>query len=422
MQLSVTRKAKRLVVLIVLTAIALMLVPGGVGAVGLGVSPPQIDIKNALRGTTYEEQITVFNPDETTNTYGLDTTEEIASWVSYSLPDNPKIPVHSVSIPAKSNRAVIANIAIPGDTPNGLYSAQLLVTVLPPGAEGEQTGVGVGMQIPITLNIDVTGTQLIAGKVNDISTQDAETGYPLTIKVAFVNTGNVTAAPLIETDITYKGEKVDSFSHNSTKVSSGNAQLIQADWDTTGKAPADYLAKTKVTLDGKILMEKELTFKILPLGTLTRAGELKELSYDGNGIRGYVVKVMAVFANKGQIETFAEFNGEVYFGGNLIEAISSEKLLVKQYQEATLVAYFNPAEPGTYTVKGHITYEGKQTDTKEITYKAEALHDITKPPETTEAQTQAGNSKTWLYVAIGVVAVIVIAVVVVLLIRRRRYA
>ena len=421
MQLSVTRKAKKLVIILVLTAIALMLLPVGVGAVGLGVNPPQIDLKNALRGTTYEEEILVFNPDETENTYGLDATEDIASWVSYSLPDNPTVPINGITVPAKSNRQVIANITIPEDTPNGMYSAMLLVIALPPGMEPQEGQVGVGMQIPVQLNIDVTGTQLLEGKVNDISTQDAETGYPLTIKVAFVNTGNVTAVPLIETDITYKGEKVDSFSHNSTKVSSGKAQLIEADWDTTGKAPSDYSANVKVTLDGKLLAEKELPFKILPLGTLTRAGELKELSYDGNGYLGFIAKIQAVFVNKGEIETFAKFTGEVYKDGNLIQTISSEELLVKRSQEATLIAYFEPKEEGTFTIKGLVTYEGKQTDIKEINYNAKALHDITLPPKTTtEAPATAGNSKTWLYVIIGVVGAIVIAGVVVTLLRRKR--
>jgi len=69
----------------------------------------------------------------------------------------------------------------------------------------------VGMQVPILVHIEVTGTQVITGNVNDILADDVEVGYPLRLIVIFQNTGNVAAAPLIEATITYNGEDVASF-------------------------------------------------------------------------------------------------------------------------------------------------------------------------------------------------------------------
>ena len=86
----------------------------------------------------------------------------------------------------------------------------------------------------------------------------------------------------------------------------------------------------------------------------------------GVGVQpGNLAKVCAVFTNTGQIEVWAEFNGEVYLGGELIEVIKSEKLLVKRDSTENLAAYFTPQQTGEYSVKGYVLFEGKKTNVLE---------------------------------------------------------
>lgn len=400
--------------------------------VGVGVSPPFLSIDDALRGTTYENYLTIFNTDNSsTNTYGLSDYGDISGWVSYYLPDNPDTAITSIDIPARGNQRILVKIAVPADTPNGAYSGILSITAMAK-APGENN-VSVGMEAPVAVNITVTGTQNISGRVNDILAYDVEVGYPLRLIVMFENTGNVAAIPLIEATINYKGAKVASFSSNSTKVAAGKVQNVEVEWDTTGNAPAAYTAKVAVSLDGQVLLQKDVPFNILPLGSLTRSGELKDIVIDNAAIVSKPCKVQATFANTGQIDTNVYFTGEVYLDGNLIQVMTSDTLLVKHGQQDTLTAYFTPEQAGDLNIKVQATFEGKKSDIKEIDITAIALHDIILTPipseETqttatttgaTTTTTQSSQSSLPIYAAVGAAVVAVAGIFGVGVIRKRK--
>jgi hypothetical protein len=403
----------------IMAALILLVVSSPVAGLGLGVSPPQIVIHEALRGTTYEEIITVYNPDASANTYGLAASDNITGWVSYYRPDNTNTAIKSILVPAKSTQPVLVKFAIPAETPNGHYDGQLVVIATPEAQkETGESGVGVGMQIPVLVSIEVTGTQVISGKVNDIGAENVEVGYSLRIVVSFENTGNVAAAPLIQTTVLYNNENVAAFSSENTSVAVHRTQLLEVEWNTTGKAPARYLAKVVASLDGKVLAEKDLPFEILPLGTLSRSGEIKEVVIEGTAIVNFTSKVKATFMNIGQIDTMAEFTGEVYLNGNLVQAITSDELLVKRGKQEVLTAYFTPQQPGKYTIKVQVTYEGKKSDVKEVNLDVKALTDITLTPK----PNPVAKSPILLYTVIGVVLVALIGVIVVLTMRRKKPA
>lgn len=195
----------------IIAALSLCIAAIPAAAMGLGVTPPFLTIDSALRGTTYEEYVTIFNPDTQVNTFGLTASDNISGWVSYYLPDSPDTAITSIDVPAQSNQRILVKIAIPADTPNGPYDGQLIITAMTkaPGESGE-SNVSVGMQVPVIVNITVTGTQVISGRVNDVLAYDVEVGYPLRLIVMYENTGNVAAAPLIEATITYKARAMIS--------------------------------------------------------------------------------------------------------------------------------------------------------------------------------------------------------------------
>ncbi len=395
-------------------------------AVGVGVTPPFLDIDDALRGTTYEEYITAFNTDNSSaNTYGLAASGDISGWVSYYLPDSPDTAITSIDIPASGTQTILVKIAIPADTPNGAYDGMLSITATAK-APGEN-GVNVSVDAPVVVTIQVTGTQNISGKVNDILAYDVEVGYPLRLIVMFENTGNVEAAPLIEAAIVYQDIEVDTFSSSSTKVAAGTTGNLEAEWDTTGNAPAEYTAKVTVSLDGKVLMQKDVPFNILPLGELTRSGDLKDVFIDNAAIVGKPLKVQATFANTGQIDTNVYFTGEVYLEGNLIQVMTSDTLLVRPGQQEVLTAYFTPEQAGDLNIKIQANYEGKKSNIEEINITGIAVHDIVSPTEpsevtsTTAATTETQSSSSLpIYAAVGAVVVAIVGIVGVGTIRRKR--
>ena len=202
-----------------MASLLLLAVSSPVAGLGVGVSPEHIIIQDALRGYTYEEYIKVFNPDVSENTYGLAASDNITGWVSYSRPDKPDTAITSILIPPKSNQRLLVKFAIPSEIPNGSYDGELLVIAKPEAQEETgEGGVGVGLQMPILVSIEVTGTQFISGKVNDIKAENVEVGYPLRVVVYFENTGNVAATPLIQTTVLYNNENVAAFSSDNTSV------------------------------------------------------------------------------------------------------------------------------------------------------------------------------------------------------------
>jgi hypothetical protein len=425
-------KGARALLAAITAALLLGVLSGPAAGMGLGVTPPQLEITDALRGNTYEENIIVFNTDNVTHSYGLTTTDNLASWVSYYLPDDPDTAITSIEVAGRDengvgSKTVLVKIAIPADTPNDTYEGQLLITAV--AGEASESGVGVGMQVPVLVSIDVTGTQIISGKVTDILAEDVEVGYPLRVIVMFQNTGNVAEAPTIETTITYKGEDVANFISDSTKVAPGKAGNIEVEWDTTGNAPAEYAAKVVVSLNGEVLKQKAIVFNILPLGQLTRSGEITDVTIEGSTVVGITCKVQATFKNTGQIDTNVYFTGEAYLGDTFIQVITSDTLLVKRGQEGVLTAYYNPEQGGDITLKIQANYEGKLSEIKEIAVEVIILHDITLSPKPSEeAQTQASStalatqsqSSAPLYGAVGAIVVIIAGIFGVGTLRKRK--
>ena len=342
-----------------------------VTAGGLGIAPRSIIVNDALRGSEYERTITVFNICNQTLTLSLNASEDAGSWISFYEVDNPATSIETMTLEGE-NATILLKIKVPEDATNGPHNASILVQTAPPAAGG--TGSGVVFGINADLSVEVTGTQILAGVVKSITTRDTEVNYPLRIQVLFQNTGNVIAKPEIKTVITRNGTFVARFSYADTVIKSGATETISMEWETTGMDSGDYVANVTVSLGGEIIAEHELPFKLFPVGTLSRQGNLTEISYTGAPLVGTTVKILASFANTGEIDTRAKFIGEVYVDGNLVDTITSEELLVPVRETVTLIAYLKLEQGSSYTIKGHVLYEGKTTETKELSFAA-----ITKP-------------------------------------------
>lgn len=351
---------------IVVIGLILMILPLNAEATGIAVSPSKIEINDALKGTESERVLTIFNTDTLEDTFSLNATGDISDWISFYRVEDTTMQINTITIPAKDEATVLIKFAIPNDAPKGEYTSKIYVQSIPPEVGGGQAAVMIKM--PVDITIKVTGTQILAGVVKSITTGDTEVNHPLRINIEFQNTGNVVARPDIAVKITKDEKIIDEFTQSETGVKVDSKEIIPVEWDTTGRESGDYVANVTVSLGEEVLATQGLQFKLLPVGTLSTQGNLTGISFKGEPSVGKTLKILASFINTGEIDTKAKFIGEVYVDGELVDTISSEELLVPVRETGTLTAYLKIEKDGSYVINGHAVYEGKTTETKELSF------------------------------------------------------
>lgn len=347
-------------------------------AIGLGVSPASITISDAMKGSTYEKTFTAFNTGDEDGVFSLEATGDSKDWITfYEL--NGDTPINSTEISSKGSKKLVAKIKIPGDAANDIYNSTLYVQTTPTGTTQGGAVAQAVIRIPLKLSIAVTGTQRLEGIVKSIKLRDTEVDYPLKIFIEFQNTGNVAAKPMISVNISKDGKFIESFTASPTSVKIETTEIIQVEWNTTGRDEGDYSARVIVSLDGKILEEKTLPFTIHPVGTLTRQGNLTSIEIEGEPLVNRVVKIKGNFVNTGYIDTTSKFYAEIYKDGEFIDTIESEEMLVPVEDTISLVSYYKITDSGDYIINGKVVYGNKETDTYEKTFNVPSIGNKNTP-------------------------------------------
>lgn len=400
---SITKSA----VITLISLLLLWLFPAPAAAGGLGVTPPTLELTDALKGDEYQRTVRLFNTMEEPTNLSLSTSGDISQWVTFYDQGDLTTPIENIAVPSKENASVLVRFSIPDDAANGTYSGSLHAETGPLGEEGGQS---IRLRTSVTVTISVTGTQVLRGTVNQIEARYTEIGLPLCIEVTFANTGNVVAQPDISVTITRDNKSVAQFSHGETAVAVDSQQIIKLEWDTSGSEAGDYLAAVDVSLGGSSITTKKLPFKILPRGSLTGDGKLLSLDYEGQPATNTVTKIQGTFQNTGPVETRAKFIAEIYRDGNLVDALQSEESVIPAGKQGTLTSYFKPDQPGSYSVKGHVIYEGKKTGEKEVSFTVAG-----------NGGTEAGQPFNLAVPAvIGVIGILIIVIIYILLRARQQ--
>lgn len=342
-------------------------------AIGIGISPAEIILNNSLKGSEYESSLTVLNPGNEAMNFSLGSSGSIGEWVSFYNLNNSENKIYNVKIPGKDRATVLVKIKVPLDAANAIYNGSLDVMSIPDVSTGTGSGQSLIIGASTKVTIDITGEEIIEGNVFGIMTKNIEPGYPLEIITRFQNTGNVVVTPKIAITILYEKNIINSFIHETTSVKPGITELIIGKWMTTAaNIPANYTANVEVSLNGKILKSENLSFQILPVGTLTKSGNLTQIILEDKPDIDTVVKVRAYFTNTGQIETQAKFSAEVFKDNKLIDTISSDELTAPINKEIVLLSYLKLTSPGDYSIKGKVIFSGKETPVKEYLFKVNA--------------------------------------------------
>ncbi len=310
-----------------------------VSAAGIAVGPSSLAIDNALRGGSFERSLTIFNPSDTGFDVVLKTEGSAKDWIKFSAIDGSK-EIQKVYAPKKGQIPVLMRVKVPDDAANGRYTAKVIVETVP--GEKVPGSVGTILQATSTLEITVTDVERVSGEVMSIVVRDTEVDIPLGVEVGFKNTGNVVVTPEITAVISRDGTVIDTISEAKTPVRPTFTERIVVHWPNEGLAAGTYQADVTVSLRGAVLAEEGRTFAILPLGSLTRQGELTDLGYEGALTVGKPIKITGLFKNSGSIATRARLSGEVYRGGSLVDVISGDEMTVLVFSENPLTAYYTP--------------------------------------------------------------------------------
>ncbi|MFO8011287.1 MAG: hypothetical protein R6U89_10835 [Dehalococcoidia bacterium] len=362
---------------------------------GLGISPPSINIQNALHNETYTRTINVLYNGTSQVTLDVTARGDISNWVSFYGPEDPSTSIESLTVTPGEWTYIEARFIIPDNAPVGQNTGVINFTANPPESQDEesQQGITLKVQQQAPVIIEVAGHAVLSGEFKGMSAIDTEIGQVLRIKYQFHNTGNVKATPEAAVDIIQDGVTVDSFSSTGQSVMPSITQSIGIEWPTDGRLPGDYSAHVKITLDGEELAENDVNFTLLPIGTLTRLGVLNDLVVENAQLEvGALARVLASFTNIGKLDTKARFLAEVRRDGELIDTIQSSEVLVPVAESAEIICYYKTDSPGKYKITGYVNYEGKQTDVREVTFEiieapAEqaVTEDIPAAPEVTKA-------------------------------------
>ena len=366
----VTTRAVKLALAALAACVAGLLLLGPVRAQGVGVVPAIVDITDAVRGGEYTKLVTLLNETDADSTFEVARDGEAAGWVLLHPLEDPTKSLDSVVVPANGATRVLLSVAVPPDAPNGVQNGvisfkSVITNNDPAGAARARVSTGITVQ----LKVNVSGLEKLSGTVLDVSASDVEAGDPLRIETAFSNTGNVKAQPEIKFQVKDSaGAVVGEASSSDTAVGAGQTSTVESLWDTSGKDLGAYVASVAVTLGGNQIYTQDVAFQIVEVGTLRGLGVLQKITLENSPDPGGVAEIAARFQNKAHTETRAVFVAEIYYGDQLVDTITTSDQLVQPDEVATIKGSVNVMEKGKYTVRGKVTFDGKSTDAKELSF------------------------------------------------------
>jgi len=247
--------------------LVLCLLPAPVAAGGLGVTPPTLEIADALKGGEYQRTVRLFNTMEEVTNLSLSTSGDISQWVTFYDPGDLTTPIESIAVPSKENTSVLVKLSIPDDTANGTYSGSLHAET---GALGEEGGQGIRLHTSVAVTISVTEPQG-DGKLLSLDYEGQPATNAVTkIQATFQNTGTVETQAKFIAEVYRDGNLVDALQSEESIVAAGKQDTLTSYFKPD--QPGNYSVKGHVIYGEKKTEEKEISFTVAGDGG-TEAGQ-----------------------------------------------------------------------------------------------------------------------------------------------------
>jgi len=343
--------------------IAFLVMPAVVSAVGLGISPSQVEQASLVRGSKLETTVTLSRADSAGDlNFTVQGEGDIADWVTTEFGNTFTFPSGQQRFPVD----VIVNV--PNDAANGSYTGNVrFISSSVNSASGIGNEIQVSVNALLKMNLTISGDQVLKYEISDVIIPAIEEGWPLELVIGIENQGNVSAAPTkVEIDFynKYNEQKLSSTSITNM-TGSKIASFSQGDYvvtTDTDLGEGQYWARIDIYKDGEVLKNTEVIFDVVPAGSLEKTAELLSVTTNNkNPIKGDLVKVDGVLKNTGNANIIAELVVEVNKDGKLLRAINSEPVAVRISNQEKLSVYYEPKEAGDYELNVFAKFSGIET-------------------------------------------------------------
>lgn len=259
------RKSIYLKSMYILLLALLISAPLGTQAIGLVTKP--IEIKDALKGKTYQDEMIIVNSDKTIERLEFVATGQIATWTKfYGL--NDKINATTTGeITPQGRLNMIVQFTVPSSTPNGTYQGSVSV-IKKAGSKTtkDESVASMEQKIDREVSITVKGVETIKFNVSVIPASYApKPNEPLSIRFIYDNQGNVSIQPQIQIkimqDTTIFHNAIYPFPEELSAVLPGSIEEIsKIEIPTNNLQPGKYLVELNFLVNGESAVQKYFHF------------------------------------------------------------------------------------------------------------------------------------------------------------------
>lgn len=235
---------KNILKILTIAIFGLIIIPCTSYAIGQITSPIIID--DALRGNTYEEELTIINTEDKAVSIDLKAEGGIADWTTFIDPEDSNKNISSIQMEAQESVKVIAKFNIPSDTDIGDHKGVISVIKKADNtsAQNESTA-NLSQKVDREVLITISDKENIDFKVYVIpENYDIIKNKNLKIRIIYNNQGNISISP----DIQIKLQKENNIVYNTIFAYPENLTAVKSHTQmevTTIEIPLNNLEKGK---------------------------------------------------------------------------------------------------------------------------------------------------------------------------------
>ena len=334
--------------------LAVILLSAAAGAVSIGISPGRVKFDSVLKDGYAERTVTISTGSDEDLLATIKPDPRVAEWVKFE-------PNETSFVVSKAKPYLLKIIVEPPeDLPTGNYSGA--IEVITEGIVGPsgRAGASIKTAVSLTLNLEVSGTQIVKCRSGGFSFNDAEVGFPFEMGATVINDGNVRLTPTIKINVWDQSQEKLIF----TRDLAGDTVLPTTQRRTL-RAIANNLAEGQYWVDIKI-PECDAgffnTFSVVEKGAIVDKGELADLiNLNPKSFTNDTVQVIAKFQNLGPRSVNAFFKGTIRLDDKIVRIITTDEILVPAGEFGDFDIFFTPEVAGRYVLSGRVVYNKKLT-------------------------------------------------------------
>lgn len=338
----------------------------------IGISPPTIEAPTVLRDIRQTKNIRISRSPSDLNDVVV-RVEKSGEYAHYL--DAPE----EITIPKGQTSVNYSFDIYPVGAATGDYEVKLTFKV-DPNVQSAQDDNGLNARVSIItgaaamVRFTVSGEEVIAYEINEISGSETEIGLPAYIKLYISNLGNVEWKPdsidLAFTDVndstnvvttSLKGEEIPV-------ISPGDAGGVISLEIPVVLLEGDYKVSAKLYYKDEMVGELvSKPFSVYAAGTLQQMGELTSLEINKTVYTlGEKIRLNAIFKNIGNLPIKGVLNTDVNFGVDFLDMVRGEELSVGIGKEVIFSEIIELDKPGDYTLSSYVKFGNKKTEAKTV--------------------------------------------------------